>query len=92
MITADQLLAHAVGDYVLQSDWMATNKTKNSVAALVHAVWYSFPFALLHPHLLGWLVIMVSHFFIDRFSPSTLCHLGKKLQQPHTAKRGVEFL
>ena len=38
LITADQLLAHAVGDYVLQSDWMATEKATKSLAALAHAV------------------------------------------------------
>ena len=44
MITADQLLAHAIGDYVIQSDWMATSKTKQSFAAGVHAVSYAIPF------------------------------------------------
>lgn len=29
--TADQLVAHAVGDYIIQSDWMAENKRKDSV-------------------------------------------------------------
>ena len=38
MVTADQLLCHAVGDYVLQSDWMANTKTKRSVACLVHVL------------------------------------------------------
>ena len=37
-ITAAQLVAHAVGDYVLQSDWAATEKTKRSLAALVHVL------------------------------------------------------
>lgn len=44
MITADQLVAHAIGDYVLQSDWMANEKTKKSVAALAHVVAYTLPF------------------------------------------------
>ena len=30
MFTADQLVAHAVGDYILQSHWMATEKTKGN--------------------------------------------------------------
>jgi hypothetical protein len=34
MITADQLLAHLVGDYVLQSHWMATQKVKKSIPVL----------------------------------------------------------
>lgn len=35
-ITANALVAHAVGDYLLQSDWMATEKVKRSVACLAH--------------------------------------------------------
>lgn len=67
MITADQLLAHAVGDYVLQSDWMATEKTKRSIAALVHAITYGLPFLLLRPSLLAMAVIIGTHFVIDRW-------------------------
>ena len=47
MFTADQLVAHAVGDYILQSDWMANEKTKRSLAAAVHALTYALPFLLL---------------------------------------------
>ncbi len=67
MITGDQLLAHAVGDYVLQSDWMATEKTKKSVAALAHVVTYALPFLLLtqSPIVLGF--IAGTHFVIDRW-------------------------
>lgn len=39
-----QLLAHLFGDYILQSDWMANNKTKWSWPALVHALLYSLCF------------------------------------------------
>ena len=28
MFTAEQLVAHVVGDYVIQSEWMATEKTE----------------------------------------------------------------
>jgi hypothetical protein len=44
MITANQLVAHAVGDYILQSDWMANEKTKRSLAALLHVMTYALPF------------------------------------------------
>ena len=47
MFTADQLIAHAVGDYILQSDWMALEKTKRSLAAAVHALTYTLPFLFL---------------------------------------------
>jgi hypothetical protein len=39
-----QLLAHLFGDYILQSDWMAQNKTKRSWPAFVHALIYSLCF------------------------------------------------
>lgn len=67
MITADQLVAHAVGDYILQSDWMATEKTKQTFAALVHAVTYSLPFLFLNPSPLALAVICSTHFVIDRW-------------------------
>lgn len=41
MITADQIVAHMVGDYIIQSDWMATEKTKRSAVAAIHAVTYT---------------------------------------------------
>ena len=44
MFTVDQLIAHAVGDYVLQSEWMAREKTKRSLAALAHVAFYLLPF------------------------------------------------
>ena len=62
-----QILLHLVGDYLLQSDWMALNKTKSHKAAFIHALTYSLPFLLLNPSLIGWLVIFISHFFIDRY-------------------------
>lgn len=67
MITADQLVAHAIGDYILQSDWMANEKTKRSFAALMHAWFYSLPFMYLRPSLAAFAVILVTHFIIDRW-------------------------
>lgn len=67
MVTADQLLCHAVGDYVLQSDWMANEKTKRSAAALAHVVTYALPFLFLRPSLLALAVIVGTHFVIDRW-------------------------
>jgi len=67
MFTADQLVAHAVGDYVLQSEWMATEKTKRSLPALVHCLTYTLPFLFLtqNPYTLA--VIAGTHFVIDRW-------------------------
>lgn len=72
MITADQFLCHLIGDYILQSDWMAQNKTKANRPALVHAFVYSLCFVPLldwrHRTAIGsFLVIFSTHFFIDRY-------------------------
>lgn len=67
MVAADQILAHLMGDYILQSDWMANEKTKRSVAALAHVLCYSLPFLFFRPSLAAWLFIIVTHFVIDRW-------------------------
>jgi Protein of unknown function (DUF3307) len=67
MITADQILAHLVGDYILQSHWMAQNKTKSNTAAAIHAVSYTLPFALISHSLIALAAICVTHFAIDRW-------------------------
>ena len=67
MTTADQLVAHAVGDYVLQSDWCANEKTKRSLAAFVHVVLYAVPFLLITMSPWAISAIMATHFAIDRW-------------------------
>lgn len=67
MITADQLIAHAVGDYLLQSHWMATEKTKHTAAALAHVTTYALPFLFLGPSWAALAVIVGTHFVIDRW-------------------------
>lgn len=67
LFTADQLVAHAVGDYILQSHWMATEKTKQHFAAAVHAICYTLPFVLITQSPAALAVICGSHFLIDRY-------------------------
>lgn len=64
---ADQLVAHAVGDYLIQSDWMANEKTKSNVAAAAHACSYALPFLFLRPSKPALAIIVGTHFLIDRF-------------------------
>lgn len=61
------LLAHLVGDYILQSDWMAHEKTKRWWPAIAHAVTYGLPFLLLTQSPWALLVIIGSHAVIDRY-------------------------
>ena len=63
----EQLILHLIGDYITQSDWMANGKTSKYLPAMVHATVYSLPFLLLRPSWLAFSVILVTHFFIDRF-------------------------
>jgi hypothetical protein len=67
MITADQILAHMIGDYVLQSHFMARNKTKSSWVALYHALTYALPFCFLSSSWPALGLIIGSHFLIDRY-------------------------
>lgn len=67
MITGDQLVAHAVGDYLLQSDWMASEKVKRSAACLAHVATYFLPFLFITRSLPALAVIIGTHFVIDRW-------------------------
>jgi hypothetical protein len=70
-ITADQLLMHAIGDYVLQSDWMATKKAapgaQGMLAAVAHALAYALPFLLIARSPGALAFIASTHFVIDRW-------------------------
>ena len=64
----EQLLLHLIGDYILQTNWMANNKTKHWWPAWVHACVYSIPFQIYYiPSFLAFLVIVNTHFLIDHF-------------------------
>lgn len=67
LFTGDQIVAHLVGDYLLQSHWMATEKTKKSIAAAVHAITYTLPFLLITQSPAALAVICGTHFVIDRW-------------------------
>ncbi len=60
------LVAHLVGDFLVQTDWMAVNKKHSSFACLVHVVAYMLPFLLCS---LAWwqlALIAVQHLVQDR--------------------------
>lgn len=85
LVTADQLVCHLIGDYVIQSDWMATEKTKRLWPAFVHAVSYSIPFWFI----IDWdrqpwalFVIVLSHAVIDHWRLARHVCWGKNLASP----------
>jgi hypothetical protein len=63
----EQLLLHLIGDYLTQTNWMATEKTKAQAPAMAHAIVYSLPFLLLGPSITAFCVIWWTHFFIDHY-------------------------
>ena len=87
MITASQLVAHAVGDYLIQSDWMANEKTKMSLAAACHAVTYTLPFLFLSTSASALAAIAASHFVIDRWRLARFAVFAKNFIAPRSAWR-----
>lgn len=67
LISADQILAHLWGDYLLQSHFAATEKTRSSRACLLHVALYTPTFLLFKPSIPALILIAGSHFLIDRY-------------------------
>ena len=77
----EQLILHLFGDYVVQSDWMAIEKTKTYSVALVHALTYGLPFLLIGSwQAVG--VIVLTHAVIDRFRLARYLCWVKNLASP----------
>ena len=78
-----QLLCHLLGDYVLQSSWMANGKLQRWFPAIVHACVYFLPFFfMLHPSLAAALVIIGTHAVIDRFRLAKYVAYAKEFLAP----------
>ncbi|TAK10598.1 MAG: DUF3307 domain-containing protein [Anaerolineae bacterium] len=85
VFTANQLVAHAVGDYVLQSDYMANNKTKQSFACFLHVVFYALPFVLMTRSPSAVLFIAGTHFVIDRWRLARFVCWAKNFLGPRSS-------
>ena len=60
------LVAHLVGDFLLQTDWMAQNKKRSSFVCTVHVMAYMVPFLFLN---LAWwqlAIIAAQHWIQDK--------------------------
>ena len=79
-----EILAHLVGDYILQSDWMAQEKTRSTLAAASHAVVYGLPFIALGPSAAALLIIIASHLVIDRMRLARYVVFGKNFLAPRS--------
>lgn len=67
MIALYIVLAHLIGDYLIQSHWMATKKTEQWLPAIVHGATYTIPYAFVTQSPWALLVIGGTHIIIDRF-------------------------
>lgn len=67
MFHLEQIIAHGIGDYVLQSDQMAVQKTKSHRWALFHGIFYTIPFLFLTTSPEALLIIAGTHYLIDRY-------------------------
>jgi hypothetical protein len=82
--TMEQLLCHLIGDYCLQSDYMATEKVKRSVAAVYHCLLYTFCFTFLTYKVNALCFIFATHFLIDRFRLAKYVCYAKNFMSPRT--------
>lgn len=64
---AEILVAHAVGDYLLQTHHQATQKTSKWLPAILHGATYTIPFVFVTQSLTALLVIFGTHVVIDRY-------------------------
>lgn len=70
------IILHFIADFVLQSDWMARNKSKNNVPLLTHVSVYSIPFLVF-----GWQFAAINgaaHFCTDWISSRITSKLWEK--------------
>jgi hypothetical protein len=61
------VLAHMIGDYIIQTDWMAQEKTSRWLPAVVHAVSYGLPFLVITTDPIALAIIVGTHAVIDRY-------------------------
>lgn len=61
------IVAHLLGDFVLQNHWMGVNKNDQWFPAAVHAVLYTVPFVIFFGFCWALIPISVTHYFIDRY-------------------------
>lgn len=61
------LACHMIGDYVLQSDFIAKTKGENWYHLFAHSILYAFPFYLFFGFDSGLLFVLITHFITDAY-------------------------
>jgi predicted hotdog family 3-hydroxylacyl-ACP dehydratase len=83
------IYAHLIGDFLLQNDWMAANKKKNSMVCMVHVITYMIPFVFTAFNWQQLLLIAVQHYIQDRTNfVAWFCKLTKKFQDKSNQSLG----
>ncbi|MEU1827158.1 DUF3307 domain-containing protein [Streptomyces abikoensis] len=82
MLLFGSLLAHLAGDYLIQSDWMATEKVKRWWPAIVHGTTYGLPFLLITQSPFALAVIVVTHIVLDRYRAAKYLIWARNLLAP----------
>lgn len=62
------LFAHSLGDYFLQTDYLAMNKGKNNYILCIHAILYTFAISLIFGNEISQLwywLILLTHILVD---------------------------
>jgi hypothetical protein len=94
MLTADVvlglILAHFVGDYLIQSDWMANEKTKRWWPAWAHALTYGLPFIAVTRSVPALVVIVVTHAVIDHYRLARHVAWAKNQLAPRSFRQNWE--
>lgn len=76
------ILAHFVGDYILQSGWMANEKTRRWWPAIAHGITYTLPFLFVTQSPWALLVIGGTHIVIDRYRLAKYVTFAKEFIAP----------
>lgn len=77
-----RLISHLVGDYLLQSHWMATEKRKSDKAAALHALAYTVAFLPHRPSMPALVGIAGTHYLIDRYGLARYVIHAKEVLSP----------
>lgn len=75
----EQLIAHLVGDYVLQTSHMAEHKVRSWPIAALHAFVYSIPFLFLTQSPAALAIIFSTHAVIDRYRLAHYVAMAKNM-------------
>lgn len=59
------VICHLIGDYVLQSDFLATTKGENWYHLFVHSILYIVPFYCFFGGSMGLMALVTTHFITD---------------------------